>query len=67
MSSGIPSCPGCGYANDGVLCAGCWLSFVPLLRGERHCEGCGMRLLNQHDLTNWCAECKLIARNERLA
>jgi len=31
----------------------------------KHCTQCGTRLLNPHELTGLCLECKLIARNER--
>ncbi len=31
-----------------------------------HCAQCGARL-HTHNITGWCSECKLIARNERLS
>lgn len=32
-----------------------------------HCESCGTKLANPHALQPYCAECKYIRRNERLA
>lgn len=32
-----------------------------------NCTVCGVRLLNPHELTGLCRECKLIRRNERLS
>lgn len=31
------------------------------------CTLCGARLLNPHELSGVCRECKLVLRNERLA
>jgi hypothetical protein len=32
-----------------------------------HCTVCGAELLNPHELTGLCRECKLMLRDERLA
>jgi hypothetical protein len=31
------------------------------------CQVCGVKLLNPHEITGLCRECKLVLRNERLS